>query len=159
VGPSLFLNFLIYSQSVGLLGRVISSLQGLYLNTGQHKHRKNDIQTKYLCRKWGSNPRSQRPNERRQYMHWTARLPWPTCTTLYLYFFWTDCLFMACLSLLNPFFFFACYFSEPFEAGYIFVACRPSFLITGYFIWHVSFVYELSFLSHISYSFSYLIMS
>jgi hypothetical protein len=34
-----FLSFLIYSQSVGLLGREISSLQGLYLNTGQHKHR------------------------------------------------------------------------------------------------------------------------
>jgi hypothetical protein len=28
-------------QMVGLLGRVISSSQGLYLNTGQHKHRIN----------------------------------------------------------------------------------------------------------------------
>jgi hypothetical protein len=27
-----------FSQTVGLLGRVISSSQGLYLNTGQHKH-------------------------------------------------------------------------------------------------------------------------
>jgi hypothetical protein len=32
---------LINLQTVGLLGRVISSSQGLYLNTGQHKHRKN----------------------------------------------------------------------------------------------------------------------
>jgi hypothetical protein len=32
---------LIYSQSVGLLGRMISSSQGLYQNTGQHKHRIN----------------------------------------------------------------------------------------------------------------------
>jgi hypothetical protein len=29
----------IYTQSVGLLGRVIGPSQGLYLNTGQHKHR------------------------------------------------------------------------------------------------------------------------
>jgi hypothetical protein len=28
-------------QTVGLLGRVISSSQGIYLNTGQHKHRIN----------------------------------------------------------------------------------------------------------------------
>jgi hypothetical protein len=32
---------LIILQTVGLLGRVISPSQGLYLNTGQHKHRKN----------------------------------------------------------------------------------------------------------------------
>jgi hypothetical protein len=30
-----------FSQTVGLLGRVISPSQGLYLNTGQHKHRIN----------------------------------------------------------------------------------------------------------------------
>jgi hypothetical protein len=30
-----------FSQSVGLLGRVISPSQGRYLNTGQHKHRIN----------------------------------------------------------------------------------------------------------------------
>jgi hypothetical protein len=30
----------IYTQSVGLNGRVIDPSQGLYLNTGQHKHRK-----------------------------------------------------------------------------------------------------------------------
>jgi hypothetical protein len=30
-----------FSQTVGLLGRVISLSQGLYLNTGQHKHRIN----------------------------------------------------------------------------------------------------------------------
>jgi hypothetical protein len=29
-----------YTQSVGLLGREISSPQGLYLHTGQHKHNK-----------------------------------------------------------------------------------------------------------------------
>jgi hypothetical protein len=41
VGPGLFFSFLIYSQSVRLLGPVISSSQGLYLSTGQHKHRIN----------------------------------------------------------------------------------------------------------------------
>jgi hypothetical protein len=30
-----------FSQTVGLLGRVISPSQGSYLNTGQHKHRIN----------------------------------------------------------------------------------------------------------------------
>jgi hypothetical protein len=30
-----------FSQAVGLLGRVISSSQGRYLNSGQHKHRTN----------------------------------------------------------------------------------------------------------------------
>jgi hypothetical protein len=34
-------SFLTCPQSAGLLGRVISSSQGLYLNTGQHKHRIN----------------------------------------------------------------------------------------------------------------------
>jgi hypothetical protein len=34
-------NFIIILQTVGLLGRVISSSRGLYLNTGQHKHRIN----------------------------------------------------------------------------------------------------------------------
>jgi hypothetical protein len=41
VGPGRFFSLLIYSQSVGLLGRVISSSQGLYLNTGQHKYEIN----------------------------------------------------------------------------------------------------------------------
>jgi hypothetical protein len=40
-GPWLIFGLLMYSQSVGLLGRVISSSQGLYLNTGQHNHRIN----------------------------------------------------------------------------------------------------------------------
>jgi hypothetical protein len=38
-GPWPLFSFITYSQSVGLLGRVINSSQGLYLNTGQHKHR------------------------------------------------------------------------------------------------------------------------
>jgi hypothetical protein len=48
-----------------LLGRVISSSQGLYLNTEQtyiHTH------TKHPCPKWDSNPWSQGPSERRQFM-------------------------------------------------------------------------------------------
>jgi hypothetical protein len=46
-GPWPLFSFLIYSQSVGLLGRVISSSQSLYLNTGQHKYRKTHIHTKH----------------------------------------------------------------------------------------------------------------
>jgi hypothetical protein len=37
--------FLDYSQTVELFGRMISSPQGLYLNTGQHKHKKTDTHT------------------------------------------------------------------------------------------------------------------
>jgi hypothetical protein len=36
-----FFFILIILQTIGLLGRVISSSQVLYLNTGQHKHRMN----------------------------------------------------------------------------------------------------------------------
>jgi hypothetical protein len=48
--PLLF-SFMIILQSEGLLGRVISSLQGLFLNTGQHKHRINTYtqQTSMPC--------------------------------------------------------------------------------------------------------------
>jgi hypothetical protein len=41
LGPGLFFSFVIYTQSVGLLERVISALKGRYLHTGQHKHRIN----------------------------------------------------------------------------------------------------------------------
>jgi FAD synthase len=42
---------MIILQTVGLLGRVIGSSQGLYLNTGQHKHRINTYtyQTSMSC--------------------------------------------------------------------------------------------------------------
>jgi hypothetical protein len=69
--------FLEHSQTVGLLGRVFSSSQGLYLNTGQHKHRKTHTHIKHPLPEWDSNPRSRLPSERRQYMPQTARLPWP----------------------------------------------------------------------------------
>jgi hypothetical protein len=44
-------SFMVILQTVGLLGRVISSSQGLYLNTGQHKHRINTYthQTSMPC--------------------------------------------------------------------------------------------------------------
>jgi hypothetical protein len=46
LGPGLFLSFVIFfTQTVGLLGRVISPSQDRYLNTGQHKHRKIRIHT------------------------------------------------------------------------------------------------------------------
>jgi hypothetical protein len=46
-----FFSFMIILQMVGLLGRVISSSQGLHLNTGQHKHRINayTYQTSMPC--------------------------------------------------------------------------------------------------------------
>jgi hypothetical protein len=51
-----FPQFLDQGQSVGLLGRVISSSQGLYLYTN----------TKHPCTEWDSNPWSRLPSERRQ---------------------------------------------------------------------------------------------
>jgi hypothetical protein len=42
LGPGLFINFvIIFTQTLGLLGRVISPSQGRYLHTQQHKHRIN----------------------------------------------------------------------------------------------------------------------
>jgi hypothetical protein len=66
-GPDIFFSFMIILQTVGLLGRVISSSQGLYLHTGQHKHRINTY-TKLPCLVWDSKPRSQLLSERRQFM-------------------------------------------------------------------------------------------
>jgi hypothetical protein len=42
LGPGLFFIFVIFfTQTVGLLGRVINPSQGRYLHTGQHKHKIN----------------------------------------------------------------------------------------------------------------------
>jgi hypothetical protein len=54
-----FPQFLDQGQTVGLLGRVISSSQGLYLYTN------TDI--KHSCPDWDAYPRSRLPSERRQY--------------------------------------------------------------------------------------------
>jgi hypothetical protein len=40
------------------------------------KHRTTQTHTKHLCLVWDSNPRSQRPSERRQFMPSTARTLW-----------------------------------------------------------------------------------
>jgi hypothetical protein len=61
-----FWSIILYT--VGLLGRVISTSQGLCLNTGLHKHRKTHTHTKHRCPEWDSSPRSRLPSERRQYM-------------------------------------------------------------------------------------------
>jgi hypothetical protein len=55
-----------YTQSVRLLGRGISPSQDPYLHTEQHKHRIYAHRHPWL--EWDSNPRSQRSNERRQFM-------------------------------------------------------------------------------------------
>jgi hypothetical protein len=67
LGPGLFFSFVIcFTESVGLLGRVISPSQGRYLHTGQHKHRTNGH--KHSCLNWDSNPRSQYLSWRRLFM-------------------------------------------------------------------------------------------
>jgi hypothetical protein len=52
-----FFSFLIYTQSVWLLGRGISPSQGRYLHREQHKQGINHY--KHQCLVWDSNPRSQ----------------------------------------------------------------------------------------------------
>ena len=59
-----------FSQTVGLLRRVISLSQVLYLNTGQHKHRINAYTHQNPCLEWDSNPQSHCSSDRR----YTARL-------------------------------------------------------------------------------------
>jgi hypothetical protein len=54
-----YFSFLFYTRAVGLLERVISSSQGLYLNTRQHKHRKTHIHTvKHPCPQGGIRTRN-----------------------------------------------------------------------------------------------------
>jgi hypothetical protein len=53
--PLIFWSPNLFRHMVGLLGRVINSLQGLYLHrTTQHRKTRD----KYPCPKWDSNPRS-----------------------------------------------------------------------------------------------------
>jgi hypothetical protein len=59
-------SFLIYTQSVGLLGRGISPSKGRYQHTGKHKNTMNTH--RHPCLEWDSNPRFQCSNERRQFM-------------------------------------------------------------------------------------------
>jgi hypothetical protein len=58
-------SFLIYTKSVGLLGREISPSQGRYLHTEQHTHRINAH--RHACFEWNSNPRSQCSSKPRQF--------------------------------------------------------------------------------------------
>jgi hypothetical protein len=80
----LIFQFLDHAQTVGLLRRVISSSQGLYLNTIQHKHRKTHTHIKHPCSEWDSNQRSRSPSEQRQCMPQTARPPRPEFINLFL---------------------------------------------------------------------------
>jgi hypothetical protein len=66
LGLGSFFSFLIYTQSVELLGRGISPPQGRYLHTEEHKHRINAH--RHPCLEWDSNPRSQRSSWRRRFM-------------------------------------------------------------------------------------------
>jgi hypothetical protein len=76
-------NFLIYAQSVGLLGRGISPSQGRYINTEQHKHRINA--QGHPCLEWDSNPRFQCTSGRRRFMPLKAWPLWPAfnCNPIY----------------------------------------------------------------------------
>jgi hypothetical protein len=63
----LIFSFLIYTQSVGLLGRAISLSQGRYLYTQKHEDRINAHRYPHL--EWESNPRSLLLSERAKTVH------------------------------------------------------------------------------------------
>jgi hypothetical protein len=63
---ALFFSFLMYTQSVRLLGRGISPSQGRYSHTEQHRHRINAH--RHPCLEWDSNPRPECPSDRRRFM-------------------------------------------------------------------------------------------
>jgi hypothetical protein len=65
------LQFLNLRHSIGLLGRGISPSQCRNLRTEQHKQNKRAHRHPYL--EWDPNPRSQRSNERRKFVPYTAR--------------------------------------------------------------------------------------
>jgi hypothetical protein len=75
VGPWPLFSLLIYTQSVGLIGRGISPSQGRYLDTEQHKHTINAHRRP--CFEWDANPRSQCSSKRRLFMPYTSRPLWP----------------------------------------------------------------------------------
>jgi hypothetical protein len=88
----LLLQLLDLGQPVGLLGRVISSSQGLYLYTNTEK-RTHNTNTKHQCPEWDSNPRSWRP--RANTVHSLYRSATVTgCCSNYSY--------ENCLKLRNP---------------------------------------------------------
>jgi hypothetical protein len=55
-----------YTQSIGLLGREISSSKCRFLHTGQHKIRINT--SRYPCFQWDSSPRPQCPSGWKQFI-------------------------------------------------------------------------------------------
>jgi hypothetical protein len=69
-----FFRFLIYIQSVGLLGRGISPSQGCYLHAEQHKRRIKAHRHSFL--EWDSNLRSQCSSGRRRFLLETVRPLW-----------------------------------------------------------------------------------
>jgi hypothetical protein len=72
---SVSLRILNLGQSVGLLGRVISSSQDLYLHITSQTYNKRTHAYKRL--KYESNLRSRHESELRPFMPQTIRLPWP----------------------------------------------------------------------------------
>jgi hypothetical protein len=60
-----FFSFSIYTQTVGLLGRLISPSQGRYLHTGQQKPRSNAH--RHRCLVWDSNPWSECSSDQREF--------------------------------------------------------------------------------------------
>jgi hypothetical protein len=68
VGPWPLLSFLIYTQSVGLLGWAVRRKASSYTRNNANRINAH----RHPWREWESNPRSQRSSERREFMPQTA---------------------------------------------------------------------------------------
>jgi hypothetical protein len=81
----------LFTQSVEPLWWGISTSQGRYLHTGQHKHRTNAHRHPYF--KWDSNPPSQCLRGRRQFMPQTVRPLWSADTSYFRKFHYQSAYF------------------------------------------------------------------
>jgi hypothetical protein len=68
LAASMKLSVSLHLQLAEFLGRVTSSAQGVYLYTKNTEKRAHSTNTKHPCPRRDSNPRLQRPSERREFM-------------------------------------------------------------------------------------------
>jgi hypothetical protein len=91
LGPGLFFSFvIIFAQTVGLLGRVISPSQGRYLYTGQHKQNKRTH--RHPCLEW----------DNLLYLYISLKTSLFPAFRMYFYLYWdeleNDCGVILCAS-------------------------------------------------------------
>jgi hypothetical protein len=78
-GSSLFFSLDLYTigRTLWTSDRPVARPLPKHRTTQTQNNAHTHTHTKQPCPKWDSNPRTQRPRQRRQFMPQTARLPWP----------------------------------------------------------------------------------